>query len=174
MSKLDKLVSLISLLLVLLLPIGCSGLEPNKLTYSVELVRSYSVVRVVDGDTIKIVYGGKETSVRYIGINTPETVDPRKPVEYFGKEASSKNRELVEGREVYLEYDVERFDQYDRILAYVWLTSSIGDINSMVNYILVKEGYAQVATYPPNVKYIDRFVEAQEYASKNNLGLWGD
>lgn len=122
------------------------------------------VVDVVDGDTIKI-EGGEV--VRYIGMNTPETVAPNRPIECFGKEASNRNKELVFGKTVMLEQDVSNRDKYGRLLRYVWL----GD--TMINEALVKDGYAQVSTYPPDVKYKDRFVAAQQDAQKNDAGLWG-
>jgi endonuclease YncB( thermonuclease family) len=121
------------------------------------------VKRVVDGDTIETEGGSK---VRYIGIDTPETVDPGGSAECFGEEASKYNRELVEGKEVRLEKDVSETDKYGRLLRYVW----IGD--SMINEILVREGYARSTTYPPDVKYQDRFREAEKLAREENLGLW--
>lgn len=127
-------------------------------------MRRARVVSVVDGDTIKI-EGGE--IVRYIGVNTPETVAPGRPVECYGKEASAKNRELVQGKEVELEQDISVRDQFGRLLMYVWL----GD--EMVNESLVREGFAQVSTYPPNVKYQDRFLEAQRLAVSENAGMWG-
>jgi len=120
---------------------------------------------VVDGDTIKLESG---KILRYIGIDTPETVDPRKPVQCYGKEASAKNKELVEGKEVKLEKDVSEKDKYGRLLRYVWL----GDV--LVNELLISEGYAQSSSYPPDVKYQDRFIEAQRLAREENKGLWGD
>ncbi|HUS59825.1 MAG TPA: thermonuclease family protein [Nevskiaceae bacterium] len=123
------------------------------------------VTRVIDGDTIEI-EGGQE--VRYIGIDTPETVHPSNPVECYGKEASQKNKELVEGKEVKLEKDVSETDKYGRLLRYVWL----GDM--FVNEYLVKEGYAQSSSYPPDVRYQDRFLEAQRKAREEKKGLWGD
>ena len=122
------------------------------------------VARVVDGDTIKLESG---EVVRYIGIDTPEIVDLRKPVQCYAKEASAKNKELVEGKEVRLEKDVSETDKYGRLLRYVWL----GDM--LVNEVLVKEGYAKSSTYPPDVKYQDRFTQAQSEARTNNMGLWG-
>ncbi len=122
-----------------------------------------TVVSVVDGDTIKI-EGGEV--VRYIGVNTPETVAPNKPVECFGKEASSKNKELVQGKTVELEKDVSQRDRYGRLLRFIW----IGDM--LINEVLVREGYAQVSTYPPDVKYQARFVEAQRLAVAEKKGLW--
>lgn len=121
-------------------------------------------VRVIDGDTIELDGGEK---VRYIGIDTPETVHPQKPVQWMGKEASEANRVLVEKRKVRIEHDVERTDRYGRTLAYVWL----GEI--LVNEQLVQLGYAQVSTYPPNVKYQERFLAAQRAAREAGRGLWG-
>jgi len=123
------------------------------------------VIRVVDGDTIEIEGGQK---VRYIGIDTPETVDPRKSVQCFGKEASDKNKELVEGKEVELEKDVSETDKYGRLLRYVW----IGDL--LINEFLVQEGYAQSSSYPPDVKYQERFDEAEQKAREEEKGLWGE
>lgn len=123
----------------------------------------YLVKRVIDGDTIEIDTGEK---VRYIGINTPETVDPRKPVECFGKEAATKNKELVEGKLVQLEKDVSDKDQYGRLLRYVYIN------NVMINDLLVREGFANVSTYPPDVKYAAKFLESEKYARENKLGFW--
>lgn len=123
------------------------------------------VIRVIDGDTIKI-EGDKV--VRYIGIDTPETVHPSKPVQCYGKEASDKNRELVEGKEIKLEKDISETDKYDRLLRYVWL----GDM--LVNEYLTREGYAYSSAYPPDVKYQDRFLEAQKLAREEKRGLWGE
>lgn len=125
---------------------------------------TYLVTRVIDGDTIEIESGQK---IRYIGIDTPETVYPSKPVECFGKEASNKNKELVEGKEVKLVKDVSETDKYGRLLRYVW----IGD--TFVNDYLVRYGYAYASTYPPDVKYSEQFVQAQEEARVNSRGLWG-
>ena len=124
------------------------------------------VVRVVDGDTIQVDINGYLYKVRYIGIDTPETVHPTKPVEYFGKEASEKNRELVEGKTVLLEKDVSEVDKYGRLLRYVWVD------DMMVNAELVRLGYAQVVTYPPDVKYQEYFVQLQREAQEGGLGLW--
>jgi len=123
------------------------------------------VIRVIDGDTIKI-EGDKV--VRYIGIDTPETVHPSKPVQCYGKEASDKNRELVEGKEIKLEKDVSETDKYGRLLRYIWLD------DMLVNEYLVREGYAQSSSYPPDIKYQDRFIEAQRQAREEKRGLWGD
>ncbi len=123
------------------------------------------VTRVIDGDTIEI-DGGER--VRYIGIDTPETVDPRKPVQCFGVEASKKNKELVEGKEVRLEKDITERDKYGRLLRYIW----VGD--SLINLELVKQGFAYSYSYPPDVKYQNQFVKAQQEAREAKLGLWSD
>ena len=121
-------------------------------------------VRVVDGDTIELDNGEK---VRYIGMDTPETKHPYKPVEAFGYEASAANRKLVEGRRVTLEYDIEKRDRYGRLLAYV----HVGD--TFVNAALLARGYAQTSTYPPNVRYADMFSYIQRRAREVGKGLWG-
>lgn len=124
---------------------------------------SVKVVRVIDGDTIEI-EGGER--VRYIGIDTPETVDPRKPIQCFGVEASKKNKELVEGKEIRLEKDITDRDKYNRLLRYVYA----GD--TFVNLELVKRGFAYSYSYPPDIKYQEQFVVAQEEARSGNRGLW--
>lgn len=124
----------------------------------------FKVKRVIDGDTIELENGEK---VRYIGIDTPETKHPSKPIQYYGKEASEANRSLVEGKEVRLEFDVQQRDKYGRLLAYVY----VGDI--FVNAWLVENGYAQILTIPPNVKYQDKFLELQKRAREEDRGLWG-
>ena len=110
------------------------------------------VDRVVDGDTIELSDGRK---VRYIGIDTPETKDPRKEIQCFGEEASAYNQDLVEGKVVAIEADVVDKDRYDRLLRYVWLE------DEMINKKLVAEGYAYASSYPPNVKYQAQFKLAQ-------------
>lgn len=124
------------------------------------------VTRVVDGDTVQVLFDGRELDVRLIGIDTPETVKPGDPVECFGPEASAFTEDRLEGREVRLEFDVERLDPFDRTLAYVWL----GD--ELFNETLVREGYALVTTFPPNVRYVERFHGAQRVAREEGLGLW--
>jgi micrococcal nuclease len=123
------------------------------------------VVRVIDGDTIELENGER---VRYIGIDTPETVHPLKAVQFMGKDASEFNRKLVEGKDVRLEYDVQRTDKYGRTLAYIYL----GDL--FVNAELVKQGYAQIMTIPPNVKYQELFLSLQRDAREVKAGLWND
>ena len=124
------------------------------------------VVSVVDGDTIDVQLDGRTVRVRYLGIHTPETKHPEKGVEPFGPEAEAANRRLVEGKTVRLELDVQPRDRYQRLLAYVY----VGDL--MVNAELVHQGYAQVATFPPNVRYQDRFRALQQEAREAHQGLW--
>jgi micrococcal nuclease len=124
----------------------------------------------VDGDTIVVRLGGQDRRLRYIGMDTPESVKPGSPVEWLGREASRANAGLVEGRTVTLERDVSETDQYDRLLRYVWLVD--GDRWTLVNLELVRQGYAQVETDPPDVRYADRFVAAQRIARDAGLGLW--
>lgn len=126
-----------------------------------------TVTRVIDGDTIEVEIGGVEYTVRYIGVNTPETVDPRRPVECFGREASDFNKGLVLGKAVGLEKDVSETDDFGRLLRYVW----VGE--EMVNAVLVREGYAQASAYPPDVKYQAFFSQLQAEAREAGRGLWG-
>lgn len=137
--------------------------QPTENTEKQELL--LKVVKVVDGDTIKLENG---EVVRYIGIDTPETVHPSKPVQCFGKEASNKNKELVEGKLVKIKKDITDRDKYGRLLRYVW----VGDL--FINDELVRQGYAYAYTYPPDVKYTEQFVQAQREAKENNRGLWAD
>ena len=127
--------------------------------------QTFKVISVVDGDTIKLENG---QTVRYIGIDTPETVHPFKPVECFGKEASAKNKELVEGKTVRLEKDISETDRYGRLLRYVY----VGDVS--VNDYLVRNGFASAVSYPPDVKYQEQFNEAEKEARENKRGLWAD
>lgn len=124
---------------------------------------SVKVIKVIDGDTI-VVEGG--TTVRYLGINTPETHNPRKGGECFGEEAKNKNKELVEGKIVQLEKDVSETDKYGRLLRYVY----IGNI--FINDYLVRQGYAHATSYPPDVAHQGEFREAEQEARENNRGLW--
>lgn len=125
-----------------------------------------TVVRVVDGDTIHVMVDGRREKVRYIGIDTPESVKPNTPVQCFAKAASAANRRLVEGRRVRLVLDVEERDRYGRLLAYV----SRGD--ESVNERLVRDGYATVLTIAPNVRHADRFRALAREARRAGRGLW--
>jgi micrococcal nuclease len=127
------------------------------------------VVRVIDGDTVEadIVLGPRVT-IRYIGVDTPETVAPGQPVACYGIEASNRNKALVENQTVYLEKDISETDRFGRLLRYVYLESG-----AMVNELLVADGFAQVSTFPPDVKYQQRLLAAQQAPRAANRGLWG-
>lgn len=125
-----------------------------------------TVVRVVDGDTIHVRIGDRVEKVRYIGVNTPEIHHPTKGEEPGGQAASDINRQLVTGKHVRLELDVQERDHYGRLLAYVW----VGE--TMVNAELVRLGYAQVMTIPPNVRYQAMLVKLQREAREAGRGLW--
>lgn len=124
------------------------------------------VVRVIDGDTVEVVFRGRVLVVRLIGIDTPETVAPGQAVMCYGPEATRFTRSRLEGRWVHLELDVERVDRYGRTLAYVWVDGEL------FNEVLVARGYASVSTFPPNVRYAERFVDAQRRAREAGRGFW--
>jgi micrococcal nuclease len=128
------------------------------------------VSRIVDGDTVRIRIGGRTETVRLIGIDTPESVKPGTPVQCFAKEAAARLGELVPpGTVVRVERDVEARDRYGRLLAYVFRR---GD-GLFVNLALARDGFAQVATYPPNVAHTGDFVVAVAEARHAGRGLWG-
>lgn len=130
------------------------------------------VIRVVDGDTIEIDGGQK---VRFIGMNTPESTTKHEP---YGEEASNYTKSQLDGKTIWLEKDTSDKDKYGRLLRYIWLEvpTKENDDNEirtkMFNAILVINGYAQVATYPPDVKYQEYFVKYNSEARDNNKGLW--
>jgi len=138
-------------------------------------VKAY-VAEVIDGDTIVAVLEGREEKVRLIGVDTPESTIRHEP---YGKEASSYTKSKLLGRTIYLEKDLSERDKYGRLLRYVWLevpkNKSENEIrNKMFNAILLLGGYAQVATYPPDVKYTDYFIKFQREALKSGKGFWGN
>ncbi|MDP3986001.1 MAG: thermonuclease family protein [Candidatus Veblenbacteria bacterium] len=147
--------------------IGNSGAEEAPVATPLEtpeygqLIR---VARVIDGDTIQLENGER---LRYIGINTPEKNDPRKPVQCFAEQASEKNKELVEGKQIKFYKDVTERDKYQRLLGYVYLEDG-----TFVNLEMVKTGYAFSYTYSPDISKQDEFTEAQELARTQKLGLW--
>jgi micrococcal nuclease len=131
---------------------------------------TYKVLRVTDGDTLHLDINGVNETVRLIGINTPETVDPRKPVQCFGKEASNRMKELVDGQMVRIELDDSQStrDIYGRLLAYVYLEDG-----QMVNRKMIADGYAYEYTYLTPYKYQKEFRELQTLARTTARGLWG-
>ena len=122
------------------------------------------VERVVDGDTIIVEGVGR---VRLIGVDTPETVHPNRPVEFFGKEASAFAKRLLEGKRVRLEYDQERQDRYGRTLAYVYLADG-----TFVNAEIIRRGYGHAYTRFP-FRHMEAFRQFEREARDNRRGLWG-
>lgn len=132
---------------------------------------TYQVVRVVDGDTITVSQNGVNQTLRLIGLNTPETVDPRKPVECFGQEASAKAKELLTGKTVTLEADPTQgeLDKYNRLLRYVYLPDG-----RLYNKLMIEQGYAYEYTYNLPYKYQAQFKQAESEARAAKRGLWAD
>jgi len=128
--------------------------------------RAY-VVRAIDGDTIEARIDGELEDVRYIGVDTPETVKPGTPVQCFGPRASAFNHRLVEGRRVRLVFGVERRDAYGRLLAYAYVD------RHLVNATLVRRGLARTLTIPPNDRLATLFRRLELRAARAGRGLWG-
>jgi micrococcal nuclease len=145
-----------NLALLTLLLAGCGGATPS-------LAR---VERVVDGDTILVRIDGRSERVRYIGVDTPESVKPGTRVQCFGKAAAAANRRLVAGREVRLEYDAEARDRYGRLLAYVYR----GEL--LVNAELIRRGYAKPLEIAPNLAHAPQLRELATAARRGRRGLW--
>lgn len=140
---------------------------------------TYPVVKVIDGDTISIMKNGKTVTLRLIGLDTPETVDPRKPVQCFGKAASDKAKEILTGKTVRLEFDASQgtFDKYGRTLAYVFLadpSTSLGASGTSFNEYMIAAGYAHEYTYNLPYKYQKEFKAAESHAREEKKGLWAD
>jgi micrococcal nuclease len=134
---------------------------------------SAQVVRVIDGDTIEVSIGGQDEDVRYIGVDTPETVKPDTPVQCYGPQASAENHGLVDRRTVRLVFDRERRDVYGRLLAYVY-TRARGEAGKsrFVNATLVRDGYARTLTIPPNTAHAALLGRLQARAGRAGRGLW--
>ncbi|HET8575010.1 MAG TPA: thermonuclease family protein [Candidatus Paceibacterota bacterium] len=129
----------------------------------------YTVTKVVDGDTIKIDLNGKEETLRLIGMDTPETVDPRKPVQCFGREASNEAKALLTGRKVRIAADPTQDirDKYGRLLVYVWRDDGL-----FYNQYMIEQGYAHEYTYYVPYEYQADFKQAEQDARENERGLW--
>ena len=135
------------------------------------------VVRAVDGDTAVVKVDGQERRVRLLGVDTPETVHPNKPVQFYGKEASNFTKESLNGKRVWLEYDSNPQDRYNRHLAYVWLANpkTINESTireSMFNARLLLGGYAKVMIIKPNKRYEAEFRKFESEARQAKLGVW--
>ncbi len=172
----EKIAVIVSFLILLLGVAGCYIMpaEPEQVLQKVEL--SY----IKDGDTIVVKESdGNEMTVRLIGIDAPESVAPEAYTEKTGKEnseygemASKHLEELLKDSEIlYLQYDKERVDKYDRTLAYVY-TDNSGEFGGMVNGAMIKDGYATILIIEPNTRYEERFSFYENYARNEGLGLW--
>lgn len=128
---------------------------------------SGTVSRVVDGDTIDVIFNnGKKERIRFILVDTPETKHPNKPVQPFGPEASDYTERKLLNKHVELEFDVQERDRYGRLLAYVYVEGK------MINEMLLENGLARVAVFPPNTKYVDEFRAIEQQAKQKQLGIW--
>lgn len=163
---------------MVLLLAACSNPGTDADAFAKEILKQYpalkdhkmsvvEVKRVVDGDTFETKSGEK---VRLIGVNTPETVKPNSPVERYGKEASQFTKSKLTGKTVYLFADAGDKDKYGRLLRYVFIQ---GD-SVMFNETLIREGYANTMTVPPNVMFQDSFVKLEREARSKKKGLWAD
>jgi micrococcal nuclease len=126
-----------------------------------------TVTRVVDGDTVHVLLDGNDVTVRLIGIDTPETVAPGRPVECYGPEASRFTTERLTGKDVRLEFDRDLIDPFGRTLAYVWLGGQL------FNQTLVAQGFAEAKSYPPNTAHQPALDAAEDLARRANRGRWG-
>lgn len=138
---------------------------------------SAKIISIIDGDTIEVDLNGKSEKVRFIGVDTPETKHPNKPIQPYGKEASDFTTQELTGKTVYLEMDTTQRDNYGRLLAYIWLEQPMSNDdkeirNKMFNAKLLLNGYAQILTIPPNIKYVDNFTKYQTESRNSKLGLW--
>jgi micrococcal nuclease len=127
-----------------------------------------TVTRVVDGDTVHVRLDGRDQTVRYIGIDTPESVKPGTPVQCFAQAASAYNKRLVAGRAVVLRTGAESRDRYGRLLAYVYRRRD----GLFVNAALVRAGFATILTIPPNVAHAGQFLALERAARRLGRGLW--
>ena len=132
-------------------------------------ISEYEVIKVIDGDTVSINISGEKKTLRLVGVDTPETVHPNKPVECFGIEASNYTKELLSDEIISIEYDSSQgeVDKYGRTLVYIILPDGRN-----FNEVLIKEGYAYEYTYDNSYKYQKEFKDAEIYAKENELGLW--
>lgn len=160
----------INLLVALGLAVSCGRPGTRPADTTAPPAGSGTVTRVIDGDTIVVDLNGRDERVRLIGIDTPETVSPTKPVQCYGPQASQHTKALLpHGTRVRLERDVDERDVYGRLLAYVYR----GSDDLFVNLELATDGYAALLTYPPNVAHVSQFVAAVGTAQHRRVGLWG-
>lgn len=148
---------------------SASHISQEKVRESLIQNTSVSVLRIIDGDTIEVNSNGVLEKIRLIGVNTPETVDPRKKVECFGKEASRFVTDILVGTSVSLEADASQGerDRYGRLLRYVYLSDG-----SLLNKTIIAEGYGYEYTYNVPYRYMNEFKDAERTAQKLEKGLW--
>jgi micrococcal nuclease len=156
-----------ALLLLITALSGCGLLESTD-TAGTEDHIDVEVSSVIDGDTIKIIYEGKEETVRYLLVDTPETNHPRLGEQPLGKEATAENKRIINSGDVTIEFDVgDRFDDYGRLLAYIYVDGE------SVQEQLLASGMARVAyVYPPNTRHLDAFEQAEQQAKDAEAGIW--
>jgi micrococcal nuclease len=145
--------------------------NPGKYAELIDKNVLYKVVKVLDGDTLVANVKGHEVAVRLIGMDTPEVVDPRKPVQCYGPEASAKAHEILEEKEIYIEKEAAKgnYDKYGRVLAYAHMSDG-----SLYNEYMITHGFAREYTFnKENYKYQKLFKDAQKMAQKEKVGLWG-
>lgn len=163
MKTILKIAFFSGIVLLSLLAVNSSDRESTRI--------AYRVTKVVDGDTIYITKDSNVLKIRLLGVDTPETVHPAKPVQFYGKEASRFSYNLMMGEQVYIEYDTiqPKLDHYGRTLAFVWRKE--GDIE--LNAELIRQGYGK---YEPNYpcKFSDKYIKLQNSAKKRNVGLWNE
>ncbi|NLO72020.1 MAG: nuclease [Porphyromonadaceae bacterium] len=131
----------------------------------------YAIHKFVDGDTFWITDGdGRKEKIRFIGIDAPEPRSyGKKKAQPFGKEASAFVESYLKGKKVRLEFDVQKYDRYQRTLAYIFMEDG-----TLLNDYIVRSGFAVVSTFPPNVKYQHRFLKSERFARDKKLGMWGE
>lgn len=151
----------------LLLLSGCGLVDSTDTSGTTDRI-DVDVTSVIDGDTIKIMYEGKEETVRYLLIDTPETNHPKLGEQPLGKEATKENKRIIESGDVSIEFDVgDRFDDYGRMLAYIYVDGE------SVQEQMLKSGLARVAyVYPPNTRYVDDFENEEQQAKDAGIGIW--
>lgn len=151
----------------LLLLSGCGLIDSTDTSGTTDRI-DVDVTSVIDGDTIKIMYEGKEETVRYLLIDTPETNHPKLGEQPLGKEATKENKRIIESGDVSIEFDVgDRFDDYGRMLAYIYVDGE------SVQEQMLKSGLARVAyVYPPNTRYVDDFENVEQQAKDAGIGIW--
>lgn len=166
-----KIVFILIIILITIILLFSQSNKPYKALPKIVKDQKYKVIKVIDGDTLEISIDNKIYTMRMLGIDTPETVDPRKPVQCYGKEASDNTRKLLQGKFIRIEIDQSQryFDKYNRILAYVY-----DENHNFINEMLIKYGYAREYTYDRKYKYQSLFRDIEREARVGKIGMWSD